>query len=162
MKLYFAYGANLNLAGMKFRCPNAQPIKKLILQNWELGFSGVATIRPKPGSHVHGALWLLTKKCEDSLDVFEGYPSLYRKIWLEQGGVDFMAYIMNRTDSRKPSQGYLDTISEGYREWRLPVTNLLATAHATKDIYRDQYKTNAYNRYAYHGYNSTSRQDNVF
>ena len=162
MKLYLAYGANLNLAEMKFRCPNAKPIKKLILQNWELGFSGVATIRPRPGSHVHGALWQLTKACEDSLDVFEGYPSLYRKIWLEQGGIEFMAYVMNRTDPRRPSQGYLDTITEGYRDWRLPVANLLATAHATKDTYRDRYKTNAHTRYNYNGYNSTSGHHNVF
>lgn len=157
MKLYFAYGANLNLAGMKFRCPDANPVKKLILQNWELGFSGVATIRPKPGSHVHGALWSLTKKCEDSLDVFEGYPTLYRKIWLQQGSVEFMAYVMNRDDPRKPSQGYLDIIADGYRDWRLPLSNLFATVRATKDTYKAQYKTNAYNRY-----NSASRQDNVF
>ena len=94
MKLYFAYGANLNLAGMNYRCPNAKPIKKLILQNWELGFSGVATIKPKLGSHVHGALWLLTKKCEDSLDVFEGYPSLYRKIWLNIFLCFILAFIL--------------------------------------------------------------------
>ena len=162
MKLYLAYGANLSLAGMKFRCPDARPVKRLILQNWELGFSGVATIRPKLGSHVHGALWQLTKACEDSLDVFEGYPSLYRKVWLEQGGIEFMAYVMNRTDPRRPSQGYLDTITEGYRDWRLPVANLLATAHATKDTYRDRYKTNAHTRYNYHGYNSASGHHNVF
>jgi hypothetical protein len=73
-----------------------------------------------------------------------------------------MAYIMNRDDPRKPSQGYLDTIADGYRDWQLPLKNLLATAAATKDIYRDRYKTNAYTRYDYHGYTSTSRQDNVF
>ena len=162
MKLYSAYGANLNLAEMKFRCPDARPVKRLILQNWELGFSGVATIRPRPGSHVHGALWQLTKACEDSLDVFEGNPSLYRKIWLEQGGIEFMAYVMNRTDPRRPSQGYLDTITEGYRDWRLPVANLLATAHATKDTYRDRHKTNAHTRYNYNGYNSASGHNNVF
>lgn len=136
MKLYFAYGANLNLDGMKRRCPQAKPVKKFVLQNYQLAFSGVATIQPKPGAHVHGALWLLTKDCEDNLDIFEGYPSLYRKEYLEQNGTYFMAYIMNRDTPQKPSQYYLDTIAEGYREWNLPVSNLLNRANATKDIYK--------------------------
>jgi len=141
--LYWAYGANLNLNGMKYRCPKAQPVKTLVLQNYELAFSGVATIRPRQGAHVHGALWLLTKDCEDSLDIFEGYPSLYRKEWIEQNGTYFMAYVMNRDRPQKPSQGYLDTIAEGYREWNLPVSRLLSIANATKDIYK--YKSYDYN-----------------
>ena len=150
MKLYFAYGANLNLAGMFYRCPDAKPVKKLILQNWELAFSGVATIKPRPGAHVHGALWQLTDKCEDSLDIFEGYPFLYRKIMLQQNNTEFMAYVMNRDEPRPPSQGYLDTITEGYKDWNLPVTNLLNTANATKDIYRNRYKSNDYRTYPKH------------
>ena len=108
----------------------------------------MATIRPKPGAHVHGALWQLTHRCEDSLDIFEGYPYLYSKIKLQQNNTEFMAYVMNRDDPRKPSQGYLDTIAQGYRDWKLPVTNLLNTAAATKDIYRNRYKSNDYRTYS--------------
>lgn len=129
MKLYFAYGANLNLRGMAHRCPNAQPVRSLELRDWELSFNGVATILPKPGSSVHGALWELTDACEEALDIFEGYPYLYTKIHLEQDGVQFMVYIMNEDIPAPPSRQYLNTITEGYCDWHLPVQELLKSAN---------------------------------
>lgn len=135
MKLYFAYGANLNLAGMRFRCPAARPIQSLELKDWTLAFNGVATILESPGSVVHGALWELTDECEDALDIFEGYPYLYTKIHLEQDGLQFMVYIMNEDNPAPPSKYYLNTIREGYQDWKLPVRELHRVAdqylHAT-------------------------------
>lgn len=124
MKLYFAYGANLNLTGMANRCPAAEPIQALELRDWQLAFNGVATILPKDGSVVHGALWEITRDCEDSLDMFEGFPYLYSKINLEQDGYQFMAYVMNEDIPAPPSRGYLNTIAEGYRHWNLPTAKL--------------------------------------
>ena len=124
MKLYFAYGANLNLRGMADRCPAAQPIRALVLNDWELAFNGVATILPRDGAKVHGALWAITDACEDSLDLFEGYPYLYTKLNLEQAGEQFMVYVMNEDIPAPPSRGYLNTIAEGYRHWDLPTAKL--------------------------------------
>ena len=39
-KLYIAYGSNLNLAQMKYRCPTAKFIGTGILENYELQFKG--------------------------------------------------------------------------------------------------------------------------
>lgn len=81
-RLYFAYGSNINLDQMRFRCPDAVPVMPVTLQGYELAFrghAGVATILPKEGASVHGLLWDLTPQCEQSLDRYEGYPHLYGK-----------------------------------------------------------------------------------
>ena len=124
MKLYFAYGANLNLEGMRFRCPGARPVGQLVLPDWRLAFSGVATIIPETGSRVHGALWEITQECEDNLDVFEGFPFLYTKIHLTHVGQEFMVYVMNDDPPSLPSRSYFDTIAQGYKDWNLPLDEL--------------------------------------
>lgn len=84
-KLYFAYGSNINLEQMEYRCPAAKAVGPVILENYELLFrgntrgNGVATIAPREGSKVHGLLWWITPACEQSLDFYEGYPRLYEK-----------------------------------------------------------------------------------
>ena len=54
--LYFAYGSNINLDQMEYRCPDASVVGPVVLDNYELLFrsSGVATIAPKEGGRVHG------------------------------------------------------------------------------------------------------------
>lgn len=135
MKLYFAYGANLNLNDMAYRCPLAEPVQSLKLKNWQLAFNGVATVQPKEGAVVYGALWKITDNCEDSLDIFEGYPYLYNKVYLEQDGMEFMVYVMNDDNPAPPSRHYLNTITEGYKHWSLPTAELHKVAdqhlHAT-------------------------------
>lgn len=124
MKLYFAYGANLNLEGMRFRCPSAKPIGVLMLDDWRLTFSGVATIQPEPGCRAAGAVWSITQECENNLDVFEGFPWLYTKIHLTQAGETYMVYVMNDDPPALPAQSYYDTIAQGYRDWDLPMSSL--------------------------------------
>ena len=41
---YFAYGANLNLQNMRYRCPNAKVVGHLNLPEYQLVFKGVADI----------------------------------------------------------------------------------------------------------------------
>jgi gamma-glutamylcyclotransferase (GGCT)/AIG2-like uncharacterized protein YtfP len=109
---------------MRFRCPSAHPVSAFSLQDYQLAFSGVATIQPKPGATVPGALWEITEECEDNLDVFEGFPFLYSKIYLTQGNQEFMAYVMNDDPPAGPSRSYFNTIREGYRDWNLPIAEL--------------------------------------
>ncbi|MGN1126625.1 MAG: gamma-glutamylcyclotransferase family protein [Ruminococcus sp.] len=50
-KLYIAYGSNLNLKQMKYRCPTAKLVGKGVVENYELQFKGMphcsyATIAP--------------------------------------------------------------------------------------------------------------------
>ena len=53
-RLYIAYGSNLNLEQMAFRCPTAKVVGKSELKDYELLFRGgrrgaVATVEPKQG-----------------------------------------------------------------------------------------------------------------
>ena len=77
--LYFAYGSNIDLEQMVRRCPAAQVVGPVTLENYELAFrgSGFATIVPKKGGVVHGLLWSITPLCEQALDRYEGYPRHY-------------------------------------------------------------------------------------
>lgn len=123
-QLYIAYGSNLNIAQMKVRCPYATLVGNAALHGYQLLFRGgdggsVATVEPKEGSVVPVLIWEITPRCEDALDRYEGWPRLYRKetVAVEFGGklVETMVYIMNGNyPLGSPSQGYLNTIVEGY------------------------------------------------
>ena len=45
--LYAAYGSNINLEQMAYRCPNSKVAGTAMLKGYELEFRGVATIVPK-------------------------------------------------------------------------------------------------------------------
>ena len=142
--LYFAYGSNINLDQMQYRCPDATVYGQAVLDNYDLRFcgSGVATVEPKEGACVYGLLWELTDKCEASLDRYEGYPRLYIKQTLEVRTFDgqrvpVMAYIMNPELHLKPSlppRDYYLGIKTGYEQNGLPVGCL---KHAFKNCLKE-------------------------
>ena len=80
--LYGAYGANLNMANMVVRCPQAKPILGFNLVGYRLVFNGVADIIKDKDTKVPIGLWQITKECEKSLDRYEGYPHLYKLVEL--------------------------------------------------------------------------------
>ena len=111
--LYFAYGSNINLEQMEHRCPDAQLVGPVTLQNYELQFrgSGFATVSPKKGSVVHGLLWKLTPKSEQALDRYEGYPR----------------------QPALPSPYYYRAIQQGFEANGLPVESLEEAWNRTID-----------------------------
>ena len=128
--LYFAYGSNLNLEGMAYRCPGFKPIARALLPNYRFAFKGVADVEPMHGENVYGALYLLKPKHLKALDRFEGYPNLYlRKQVLVQvlNGLNprnfcrAIIYMMCNGDHyAEPCKYYLDTILLGCKQWELP------------------------------------------
>ena len=84
-KLYFAYGSNMNLNQMAFRCPDAEVVESVRLEGYRLAFrtngggNGVATILPEEGSYVDGVLWRISERDEQHLDHYEGFPFLYER-----------------------------------------------------------------------------------
>lgn len=123
-KLYLAYGSNLNLEQMAFRCPYAVPLGTAVLEDYRLLFRGgkgsaVATVEPEAGRGVPVLLWEITPRDEQALDVYEGWPRLYRKetvtVLLDGKPFSAMAYMMNGGYGLgAPSKRYLDTIRQGY------------------------------------------------
>lgn len=121
-RLYWAYGANLNHAGMQARCPRARPLGAFYRPGLALMFDGVATVRPGP--QAAGGLWSITEHCEASLDQFEGWPDFYRKQYFDLQGETVMYYVMNSSDLNPPGSGYLAVIRQGYHDFGLDTTLL--------------------------------------
>ena len=152
-KLYFAYGSNINLNQMFYRCPAAQVVRPVTLDGYELLFrgNGAATIAPKEGAVVHGLLWKITSDCERSLDRYEGYPYLYGKLPVavkDQSGQEFtvMAYVMSRRylTPAIPPESYYQGILEGYRQNGLPMAALKkARDHAVREVRQESSRINA-------------------
>lgn len=151
--LYFAYGSNINLGQMAYRCPAASVMGPVTLEGWELLFrrGGFATIAPKEGETVHGLLWSITPECEKSLDLYEGYPRFYDKRMVtvrdsEGRSLSVMAYIMDERfrEPMLPSDGYYRGILEGYRQNGLPVAALKkAWDHAVQEVQQETERVNA-------------------
>ena len=127
--LYFAYGANMDVDAMSWRCPDARPRGVFLLNNWQLNFYCHATIQPCKGSAVAGVLWALTPDCEARLDRFEGYPDYYTKRTWHQDGQWIMFYEMTDPKTGRPSTGYVDNIAQSYRNWRLTMDRLQVALH---------------------------------
>ena len=125
-KLYIAYGSNLDQRQMARRCPTAEVVCSGMLYGHELLFRGsqfgaVATVEPKPGARVPVLVWEIKPSDERALDLYEGYPHLYRKenlsVTMDGGERDIMAYVM--TGEREygvPARSYYETIARGYAD----------------------------------------------
>lgn len=151
--LYFAYGSNINVEQMGYRCPDACIVGPVALENYELLFrrGGFATIAPCEGGKVHGLLWSLTPECERSLDHYEGYSRFYdkRTVKVRDGlgrELSVMAYIMDERfrEPMLPSTTYYNGILEGYRQNGLPVAALKkAFDHAVREVHQETERVNA-------------------
>lgn len=143
-KYYFAYGSNLSHKAMAMRCPTAKPVGKGILKDYQLvyrgGSYGYLTVEPKKGSSVPIGVWEIEERDEKNLDMYEGYPSLYRKenttipvnrfvfgksVKQESEDITGLIYVMNDGYKKaRPTQEYLFVCLVGYVDFDLPVDKL--------------------------------------
>ena len=136
----------MNLEQMKYRCPAAEVVENVRLENYRLAFrgrapgNGVATVLPEKGSYVEGVLWKITEACEKSLDFYEGFPSFYGKELIQvknQDGVEkeVFVYMMNAPHKdvpAKPSKFYLDGILEGCKDNQIPTESVMEAVKRTR------------------------------
>lgn len=126
-KYYLAYGSNLNLDQMKYRCPTAKVIGKTILSDYRLVFKGqnncgYLTIEPADNSLVPLGIFEITEFDEFSLDMYEGYPTFYSKeyinVYLNGIPIKGLIYIMNpEFNYALPTMDYLNACSTGYKDF---------------------------------------------
>lgn len=131
-KYYLAYGSNLNIRQMRYRCPTAKPIGITAIPDYELLYKGsktgsYLTIEKKKGSLVPIAVWEVTAADEKRLDAYEGYPNFYykkemkRPVRLANGKTKKLtAFIYIMHEERElgcPSLAYIRTCKEGYRNF---------------------------------------------
>lgn len=136
-KYYLAYGSNLNLEQMAYRCPNATVVGDTVLNDYRLLFRGMpgnthATVERAKGYNVPVLVWKITDADEAALDVYEGFPRYYYKeyvsIRIGKSIMPAMLYIM--TDGYQlgaPSRQYYNIIQTGYKTFGFDMV-LLETA----------------------------------
>ena len=83
-RYYLAYGSNLNVRQMEYRCPTAKIAGTAVIRDYELLYKGsktgsYLTVEKKKGGAVPVAVWEVTAADEHSLDIYEGYPNFYYK-----------------------------------------------------------------------------------
>jgi gamma-glutamylcyclotransferase (GGCT)/AIG2-like uncharacterized protein YtfP len=126
MTLCFAYGANMERAAMRRRCPGAFPLGPALLRGWRYVIvGGYGSVEPAAGMGVFGVLWRLAPRDLAALNAFESLDSgLYRRVMLtvefHEERVRALVYIGRRRGSGRPKPGYQERLVAAAQEWRLP------------------------------------------
>lgn len=126
-KYYLAYGSNLNVQQMKYRCPGAKIVGTAEIKGYELLFRGsktgaYLTIEKAGNSSVPVGVWEVSANDELRLDVYEGYPDFYYKTEMEvtvnRHKIRAFVYIMHENRPLGiPSDRYVRTCLEGYENF---------------------------------------------
>ncbi len=132
-RYYIAYGSNLNIAQMRYRCPTARIIGTSEIPDYRLLFRGsrtgsYLTIEPYEGASVPVAAWEVSEEDERALDRYEGFPTFYYKKELRlpikgiRTGVvrerAVFVYIMHEDRPfGLPSRYYVDVCMRGYMDF---------------------------------------------
>lgn len=134
-KYYLAYGSNLNLHQMSYRCCNAKAIGSIELNNYRLVYKGsrdylaYLTIEPNEGSMVPLGVFEVSSRDVNCLDEYEGYPTFYSKCYIPikigKKVKNALIYVMNdQFDYNIPSVRYINTCIEGYNDFGFDTTIL--------------------------------------
>lgn len=150
-KIYFAYGSNLSLDQMSYRCPHGIPIAKGFIEDYRLKFKGSGsgsylTIEPAEGFRVPVVCWEIDEVDERHLDAYEGCPRFYYKkeitVHVEslfdgfEASVVGIVYIMHEDRlNGVPSDQYFETCAEGYRRFGFPKKFLVDAFNFSKFHY---------------------------
>lgn len=128
MKLYIAYGSDMNLKEMSDRCPKSQVYGKYELDNYKMTFKGHghANLEEEKGETLPILIWKITAECESELDKYNNYPKYYTKkelpLKIDGKILKALVYIMTKEKDimkKEPSQEYLNTIRQGYIDNKL-------------------------------------------
>ena len=148
-KYYLAYGSNLNITRMQYRCPSAELIGTTWLEDHRLVFrrSGSGfylSIDEKEYSHLPAAVWKISAEDEKSLDRYEGFPRHYRKKSVfvtvkndrgeEKRYKAIVYYLPESRPAGKPADDYMDICIEGYHDLHLNMRYLEEALQYTESI----------------------------
>lgn len=134
-QVYIAYGSNMNLEQMEFRCPGAWVIGSSVLEGWRLVFQGYpgnahANIIPDKKAKTPVLVWSIDEQDEATLDRYEGVAGgYYRKEYIPVtvSGITFeraLVYLMSPNPFNLPTGRYFTGIQAGYREAGIKINPL--------------------------------------
>lgn len=154
-KYYLAYGSNLNVNQMAYRCPNARPVGTGAIPGYELLFKGsktgaYLTIEKAADSFVPVAVWAVTPEDEAALDRYEGCPNFYYKKELTinmretVGGklraVKALVYIMHENrEPALPRGEYVNICAGGYQAFHFNPEALRRAIARTKELINERH-----------------------
>ena len=140
-RYYIAYGSNLCIRQMRWRCPDARILGTAVLEGWRLLFRGsktgsYLTVERAPGCRVPVGVWEVSAEDEAALDRYEGFPDFYYKketvldiTGIRTGNIyrrRVFLYIMHEDRPLGvPSIPYVRTCAEGYENFRFDLEPLL-------------------------------------
>lgn len=120
--LYAAYGSNMHLGQMAYRCTDSRVVGKGMIRDYKLKFSYHADIIPSKGDFVPVVLWEVPKIDFLSLDLYEGvkggyYERVNLPVETSKGKKNAIVYVMcGHHDYQMPSESYYQTIKTGYED----------------------------------------------
>ena len=131
MRLYFAYGSNMDRAHMARMCPGAEPLGLVRREGHRffIAAKGHGSIAPAPGATVHGVLWRMHERELKALDGYEDVAGgLYRRALMPvHHGAELKrayVYVTSSKQKGKPSPAYRAMILAAARDWDLPAAYL--------------------------------------
>lgn len=131
MILHFAYGANMNLDGMRRRCASAQALGPACLPHHRfiVTADGYASLRREPGALAYGIVWKLAPRDLAALNIFESLDSgLYQRTMLPvrigRSSVACVVYAARAREIGLPRPGYMQMVLAAARAWQLPQSYL--------------------------------------
>ena len=127
MPLYFAYGLNMDRAGMAERCPGAKPLgpARFPRHRFIVTTDGYASAVRDPREEVHGVLWDCSLGDIRVLDKFEElasglYVKLGQPVIVPGGAKRALIYIGRTSSPGRARPGYMDTVIAAAKDWALP------------------------------------------
>src|SRR3712207_758949 len=117
MPLYFAYGSNMDLAGMRGRCPASRPVGIARLPRHRLVIvrEGYASVVRDPRRTVFGLLWDLALADVPALDRYEAeasrlYVKMSQAVLADRGPRRALVYVATSTAPGPARPGYLEAL----------------------------------------------------
>ena len=148
-RYYLAYGSNLNMEQMQYRCPGAVPLGTAELEGYRLLFKGsktgsYLTIEKAEGFTVPVGVWAVTEADEKRLDCYEGFPHFYYKTELDitYSGIHadrkhrcraFLYIMHEERQPGIPSYSYVRTCRRGYADFGFDKEILAAALEDTME-----------------------------
>lgn len=146
--LYCAYGSNMNIGQMAYRCPNSHVVDTCNIRGWQIVFNTHADII-ETGNYddvLPVVVWEVPDEDWESLDIYEGYPLYYIKRdvvveFYDGRKENAVAYVM--ADDRKgiypPTRSYFDTIIEGCESNDIDTEYLYDAMYRSFDVLYSSY-----------------------
>jgi hypothetical protein len=127
MPLYFAYGANMDIAAMARRTPGGKPLgmARLVRHRFVITEHGYASVIRDPASLVYGLLWELPIGDIRTLDRFEEidrglYVKIEQPVITANGARRALVYVGTGKPGGVPRAGYLEDLLRAAAEIGLP------------------------------------------